>query len=182
MHLSVLDLYTIGIGPSSSHTMGPMRAAADFSREIGSLEPKRVKVELFGSLGLTGKGHGTHLAVISGLMGNQPETVIPETMQSLYDQVEEVREILIPQAGTVPFNVKKDLVFNRPQSAHNFFSGMVDRVKLFCTVYDPNTGRYRFDYSLFVQITIGGLAVLAVFTYLLVETRRARRKKKEPSA
>jgi protein SCO1/2 len=76
----------------------------------------------------------------------------------------------------------KDLVFNRPQSTHNFFSSMVDKVKLFCTVYDPNTGRYRFDYSLFVQIAIGGLAVLAVFTYLLVETRRARRKKKEPGA
>ena len=72
----------------------------------------------------------------------------------------------------------KDLVFNRPQSAHNFFSGMVDKVKLFCTVYDPNTGRYRFDYSLFVQIAIGALVVLAVITYLLVEIRRARRNKK----
>lgn len=72
----------------------------------------------------------------------------------------------------------KDLVFNRPQSAHSFFSGMVDKVKLFCTVYDPNTGRYRFDYSLFVQIAIGALVVLAVFTYLLVEIRRARRKDK----
>ena len=73
----------------------------------------------------------------------------------------------------------KDLIFNRPQSAHNFLSGMVDRVKLFCTVYDPNTGRYRFDYSLFVQIAIGGLVVLGVITYLLIEIRRARRKKRE---
>ena len=73
----------------------------------------------------------------------------------------------------------KDLVFNRPQSAHSLFSNMVDRVKLFCTVYDPNTGRYRFDYSLFVQIAIGGLVVLAVIIYLFVEIRRARRKKKE---
>ena len=73
----------------------------------------------------------------------------------------------------------KDLVFNRPQSAHNFFSGMVDRVKLFCTVYDPNTGRYRFDYSLFVQIAIGSFVILGVIIYLLVEIRRARRKKKE---
>ena len=72
----------------------------------------------------------------------------------------------------------KDLVFNRPQSAHNFFSGMVDKVKLFCTVYDPNTGRYRFDYSLFVQIAIGSMVVLGVIVYLLVEIRRARRKKK----
>jgi len=72
----------------------------------------------------------------------------------------------------------KDLVFNRPQSAHNLFSSMVDRVKLFCTVYDPNTGRYRFDYSLFVQIAIGGLVVLSVIIYLFIEIRRARRKKK----
>jgi protein SCO1/2 len=72
----------------------------------------------------------------------------------------------------------KDLVFNRPQSAHNFFSGMVDRVKLFCTVYDPNTGRYRFDYSLFVQIAIGSFVILGVIIYLLVEIRRARRRKK----
>ncbi len=72
----------------------------------------------------------------------------------------------------------KDLVFNRPQSAHNLFSGMVDRVKLFCTVYDPNTGRYRFDYSLFVQIAIGSFVVLGIITYLLVEIRRARRRKK----
>lgn len=72
----------------------------------------------------------------------------------------------------------KDLVFNRPQSANSFFSNMVDRVKLFCTVYDPNTGRYHFDYSLFVQIAIGAMGVLGVFTYLLVEIRRARRKKK----
>jgi len=72
----------------------------------------------------------------------------------------------------------KDLVFNRPQSAHSFFSGMVDRVKLFCTVYDPNTGRYRFDYSLFVQIAIGSFVILGVIIYLLVEIRRARRRKK----
>lgn len=72
----------------------------------------------------------------------------------------------------------KDLVFNRPQSANSFFSGMVDKVKLFCTVYDPNTGRYHFDYSLFFQIAIGAMGVLGVMAYLLVEIRRARRKKK----
>lgn len=72
----------------------------------------------------------------------------------------------------------KELVFNRPQSAHNFFSGIADRVKLFCTVYDPSTGRYRYDYSLFVQIAIGALALSGVLAYLLLETRRARRRKK----
>jgi len=72
----------------------------------------------------------------------------------------------------------KDLVFNRPQSTNNFFSSMVDKVKLFCTVYDPNTGRYHFDYSLFVQIAIGAMGVLGVMAYLFIETRRARRRKK----
>jgi protein SCO1/2 len=72
----------------------------------------------------------------------------------------------------------KDLVFNRPQSTNNFFSSMVDKVKLFCTVYDPNTGRYHFDYSLFVQIAIGAMGVLGVMAYLFIETRRARRRQK----
>jgi len=72
----------------------------------------------------------------------------------------------------------KDLIFNRPQSEHSFLSSIVDRVKLFCTVYDPGTGRYRYDYSLFFQIAIGFLAVSGVLAYLLTETRRARRKKK----
>jgi protein SCO1/2 len=71
----------------------------------------------------------------------------------------------------------KDLVFNRPQSKSNFLSAMVDKVKLFCTVYDPNTGRYHFDYSLFVQIAIGTFAILSIFAWLLIETRRARHKK-----
>ncbi len=71
----------------------------------------------------------------------------------------------------------KNLIFNRPQSSHSLFSGMVDKVRLFCTVYDPSTGRYRFDYSLFVQLAIGALAILSVLAYLLVEIRRARHKK-----
>jgi len=68
----------------------------------------------------------------------------------------------------------KDLVFNRPQSTHNFLAGLVDKVRLFCTVYDPNTGRYRIDYSLFVQIAIGALVILGIVGYLLLEIRRSR--------
>lgn len=72
----------------------------------------------------------------------------------------------------------KELVFNRPQSAGHFVAGMMDRVRLFCTVYDPTTGRYRFDYSLFVQIAVGALAILAVTSWLLLEVRRSRRRKR----
>jgi L-serine dehydratase len=79
--LSVTDLYTIGIGPSSSHTVGPMKAAALFGRELLNRRdnaPARILIELFGSLALTGKGHSTDVAVILGLMGWMPETVDPE--------------------------------------------------------------------------------------------------------
>ena len=71
----------------------------------------------------------------------------------------------------------KELVFNRPQPGSHLLSDLVGRVKLFCTVYDPNTGRYKFDYSLFVGIGVGAVIVLAVAIWLLVEFRRARRRK-----
>lgn len=73
----------------------------------------------------------------------------------------------------------KELVFNRPQPGSHFSSDILGRIKLFCTVYDPNTGRYKFDYSLFVGMGVGVLSLLAVITYLMVEFFRARRRKKE---
>ena len=103
------------------------------------------------------------------------------TQVTIIDRQGVIYEQVYGGAFELPWLVEplKDLVLNRPQSAHSFVSGVVDKVRLFCTVYDPNTGRYRFDYSLFVQIAIGALVVLGVITYLLVEIRRARRRKKE---
>ena len=79
MAISVFDLFKIGIGPSSSHTVGPMRAARRFALELDSLgllaEAAALRVELFGSLGATGRGHGTDKAVMLGLMGETPEGV-----------------------------------------------------------------------------------------------------------
>lgn len=72
----------------------------------------------------------------------------------------------------------KELVFNRPGSAGHLVAGLVDRVKLFCTVYDPTTGRYRFDNSLFFQIFAGGTFILALVTYLIREMILARRARK----
>ncbi len=72
----------------------------------------------------------------------------------------------------------KELVFNRPQPGSHFSSDILGRIKLFCTVYDPNTGRYKFDYSLFVGIGIGVISMLAVIAYLFIEFFRARRRKK----
>jgi len=73
----------------------------------------------------------------------------------------------------------KELVFNRPQPNEHFALGLLNRIKLFCTVYDPNTGRYRFDYSLFVGMAIGGILILAVIGWLLSE--RAKKRKAEGS-
>lgn len=72
----------------------------------------------------------------------------------------------------------KELVFNRPGSTGHFVAGLVDRVKLFCTVYDPTTGRYRFDNSLFFQLAAGGTFILAVLIYLIREIIKARRMRK----
>lgn len=72
----------------------------------------------------------------------------------------------------------KELVFNRPSSAGHLFSGLVDRVKLFCTVFDPATGRYRFDNSLFVQIAVGASMILAILIYLANEAFKIRRARK----
>jgi len=102
--ISVFDLFKIGIGPSSSHTIGPMRAAAEFAAALpGGVA--RIKVELFGSLAWTGKGHGTDRAVILGLAGELPETVDPDEADAIIVGVSEGvlklaggRELLSPPA------------------------------------------------------------------------------------
>jgi L-serine dehydratase len=83
VYRSALDLFSIGIGPSSSHTVGPMRAAADFAERVGALPvaPARLRVRLLGSLGATGVGHGTPDAVVAGLAGSRPETCDPDAVR-----------------------------------------------------------------------------------------------------
>ncbi len=85
MSVGVFDLFTVGIGPSSSHTVGPMRAAAAFVRELGADVLPRVssvRVDLYGSLAATGRGHGTMTAVLLGLEGREPELILPEEVES----------------------------------------------------------------------------------------------------
>lgn len=113
MRLSVLDLYTIGIGPSSSHTVGPMRAAAQFAEAIAGRSPHRIKVELFGSLAMTGRGHGTHLAIVAGLSGQQPERVDPASLPRTWAAVESTHSLQLDGAQPFPFNPETDLIFNR---------------------------------------------------------------------
>jgi len=112
--LSVTDLYAIGIGPSSSHTVGPMKAAALFARELLNRRdntPARILVELFGSLALTGKGHSTDVAVILGLMGWLPRTVDPESANSLVDEVRKTKALPLNGGALIDFDEARDLIF-----------------------------------------------------------------------
>ncbi len=113
MAISVLDLFKIGVGPSSSHTVGPMRAAHDFSlalRQRGLLEGvRRVEARLYGSLSATGIGHGTDRATVAGLMGARPDEVDPN---ALFGAVDAVRlDGRLPLAGSmsIPFDWSTDL-------------------------------------------------------------------------
>ncbi len=125
MSLSVFDLFRVGIGPSSSHTVGPMRAAREFALGLAEgPEPHRVKAELFGSLGATGKGHGTDKAVILGLSGEIPESVdtdsIPQRMRSLA----EGGRLRLACGIQLAFAVEHDLVFHRRKSLPYHPNGM----------------------------------------------------------
>ncbi len=73
----------------------------------------------------------------------------------------------------------KELVFNRPSSVGHLFAGIADRIKLFCTVYDPTTGRYRFDNSIFVQVAVGASMILAILFFLFNEFRKSRRARQK---
>lgn len=85
--VSVFDIFKIGIGPSSSHTVGPMKAARAFVRSLDGLEAARIRVTLFGSLAWTGKGHGTDTAVLLGLAGYEPETIDPDSVDGILDDI-----------------------------------------------------------------------------------------------
>jgi L-serine dehydratase len=128
MHISVFDLFKIGIGPSSSHTVGPMTAARRFAlslREAGALERvTRVQVELFGSLAFTGKGHGTDLAVMLGLEGAEPATVDIDDGKRRVEQVLLKGVLPLLDERVVPFHPAEAIVFNRKESLPLHSNGM----------------------------------------------------------
>ncbi|GGM57748.1 L-serine ammonia-lyase [Dactylosporangium sucinum] len=123
MALSVFDLYSVGIGPSSSHTVGPMRAAAMFARQLDR-PVARIKAELFGSLGATGHGHGSAKAVVLGLEGEDPATV---DVDAADERVAGKRELRLPNGQTVPFDQDADLVLHRRRSLPEHPNGMIFR-------------------------------------------------------
>ena len=116
MHTSLFDLFRIGIGPSSSHTVGPMRAAYRFANRLshhGLLEKAgKIRVELFGSLALTGLGHGTDRGVLLGLMGKQPDEIDPAEIEALVAGIRESGKFPLLARHVVPFT-SADLVFDK---------------------------------------------------------------------
>ena len=117
MTISVFDLFKIGIGPSSSHTVGPMRAAAMFAAsatEDGlASRIAAIRVELFGSLGTTGHGHGSVKAIVLGLSGEQPDLVDPAAAQPLVDAVRETGILSLPGTAGIRFDVDEDVILHR---------------------------------------------------------------------
>src|SRR5690606_41222129 len=113
--IGVFDIFKIGIGPSSSHTVGPMRAARMFARAVlsaGASEPvQRVVVELYGSLGATGKGHATDTAVMLGLAGHDPETVDVERVEAYLNAIRASGRLNLLVQHEIFFNAYSDLPF-----------------------------------------------------------------------
>ncbi len=129
MAISIFDLFTIGIGPSSSHTVGPMRAARRFAQRLereSLLSPlSRLRVELFGSLAMTGKGHGTDRAVLLGLEGETPEEVDPAWMPRRVAEIREEGRLRLLGMREVPFAEREDLIWNRKELLPLHSNGMV---------------------------------------------------------
>jgi L-serine dehydratase len=125
--ISVFDLFSVGIGPSSSHTVGPMRAAAmfvDALDDTGLLtRTARVRVELFGSLGATGHGHGSVKAVVLGLEGERPEVVDPRTAQPRVDRVQGTGRLWLKGKQEIGFTVE-DVVMHRRRTLPFHANGM----------------------------------------------------------
>ncbi|MGW6932773.1 L-serine ammonia-lyase [Lentzea sp. NPDC054927] len=126
MAISVFDLFSVGIGPSSSHTVGPMRAAAMFVEKLGDRvsEVDRVRVELFGSLGATGHGHGSPKAVFLGLEGNHPEEVDPTIAAGRVEEIIASGRLRLGGAHEIGFVHDRDLVMHRRKSLPLHPNGM----------------------------------------------------------
>jgi len=124
--ISVFDIFKIGIGPSSSHTGGPMTAANEFSKQLEPIadEVRSVQVTLHGSLAFTGKGHGTDSAIILGLMGFRPDTVDADAVEGLLRTVHAEKQLAIPVVGAIPFDPEVALVFNYEVELPRHTNGM----------------------------------------------------------
>jgi len=116
MHISVFDLFSVGIGPSSSHTVGPMKAAYDFVSELDEknllTSVHHLKIELFGSLAFTGKGHGTDHAILMGFLGYLPDNIDPDMMPINTQQIIIQKRLHLLQKHWINFDFSTDVEFN----------------------------------------------------------------------
>lgn len=128
MSISLFDLFSIGIGPSSSHTVGPMSAANEFLKLLDSTnlldQIARVKIELYGSLALTGKGHGTDKAILNGLEGKNPETVVPESMVPRMREILHTNLLCLADKKNIPFHEATDFLFLQKEQLPKHTNGM----------------------------------------------------------
>ena len=140
--ISVFDIFKIGIGPSSSHTMGPWRAEQRFLSTINLEQVAALRVELYGSLAKTGKGHGTDLAVLLGLNGGDPVTIPVEAVQTTFRQVHETKKIRLGGQREIPFDPDRDVVFLFDQTLPYHANGLV-----FTAFYQNGNGESHTYYS-----------------------------------
>ncbi|MAX65366.1 MAG: L-serine ammonia-lyase [Halobacteriovoraceae bacterium] len=131
MSVSVFDIYTVGIGPSSSHTVGPMKAAKSFIDFITGIhrfsDIHIIKCDFYGSLALTGKGHGTDKACILGLQGFEPETINSDAIDSILENVKSSKKLNMNFDGQnkiIDFHFQKDIKFHRRVSLPHHPNGM----------------------------------------------------------
>ncbi len=128
MAVSVFELFKIGIGPSSSHTVGPMRAANRFVKKLEDQDClgqiKRLQVTLYGSLAFTGRGHGTDTAILLGLAGHKPDQVDPDHIDGILAKIRTESQIELAPGYQVRFSEKTDLLFNKKKNLPHHPNGM----------------------------------------------------------
>lgn len=128
MAVSIFDVFKIGIGPSSSHTVGPMKAACAFVKRLERHQlltaTQRIQVSLYGSLAHTGRGHGTDTAVMLGLQGELPDTINPDHIEPELEKIRTGRQLLLAGGKAIPFEEKADLLFRKRQSLPHHPNGM----------------------------------------------------------
>lgn len=123
MTISIFDLFSIGIGPSSSHTVGPMKAARQFTANLDQTTA-RIQVEVFGSLAFTGKGHGTDFAILLGLEGHAPDLIDPDLIKPRAAEIIQQKILRVAGKHAISFDFEKDFIFNFKDLLPSHTNGM----------------------------------------------------------
>nr|WP_235035060.1 L-serine ammonia-lyase [Roseomonas sp. 18066] len=139
----LFDLFRIGIGPSSSHTVGPMIAAYRFASALPAAPVTAITVALYGSLALTGKGHATDNAVMLGLLGERPDSIDPDAASSLLDALRDSESLALPSGRRVAFRPARDILFHKREVLPRHTNGMA-----FTATLDDGTQHRRVFYSI----------------------------------